>query len=267
LVRAAENKKLASVVLSFKPSPAEYFGNAAVESVFTERERGEILRRHGIMIDEWVQIPFDETVAELSAEGFIEMLRREYNCARIVAGSDFRFGKDRAGGIDTLMDSTEIETVLIDIQLQDSSKISSNGIREAIALSDFAAAESMLGYNYFITGNVERGKGLGQKLGFPTANIIPIPQKTLPPDGVFLTKVSFNGKRLNGITNIGKSKVANEDNRLVETHIFDYTGEIYGREIHVEFLRKIRDMITFESLSALMNQVQADFKMAKDFFK
>jgi len=263
LTDIAKNKNLKSVIISFLPSPYEYFSGISEKSIFTNVERDYILQKHGINIDIWVKIPFDKTIAELSAKAFVDVLTKKVNCKHIVAGMDFCFGHNRKGKLSVISACGVTEIIF---EESGNIKISSGEVRKALSNADFAALRDMLGFNWFIVGEVKHGKALGRKLGFPTANLAAEKDKLLPPDGVYLTETMIGDVCYNSITNVGRSDVANERKRLVETHILGEAGDIYDREITVQFIKKQRDAIRFATLDELKKQLLVDIETAKEYF-
>jgi len=263
LTEIAQSNGLSSVVISFSPTPYEFFNGTREKSVLTEKERGYILKQLNINIDIWAEIPFDSQTAEMSAEDFVCLLKEGINCKHIIAGTDFRFGKERQGNVKFIQNFgiTEISNEKLYNE-----KISGKDIRKAILEANFGILSNSLGYNYPLIGKVHRGKALGRKLGFPTANVAPPQNKLLPPDGVYLTNAVVDGERRPSVTNVGKSDVANEHERLVEVHILTDTGDIYDKEIIVEFIDRIRGPIKFETLGDLRTRVNEDIEAARAYF-
>ena len=250
LVRIGASRDLRPLIVTFENHPRSVLQRAAMPHLLTSTaERRELLSAYG----EVLMLPFEQ-IQPLTAEQFMEYLHREQDVQVLLMGYDHRFGSDRLTDPEDyrrLGALNGIEVLTMQQYTDGASHISSTEIRRALERGEIAAANDRLGRLYSLHGEVVHGKGLGRKLGFPTANIHAEPCKLLPKAGVYEVKVRGERLEANGICNI-------DSNGLIETHIPDYSGDLYGRPIEVQFIRFIRDEQHFASLDALKNQIKAD---------
>ena len=185
----------------------------------------------------------------------------------VVTGFNYRFGKDGKGDTDALSrygSKLGFEVITVPPVMLDDQVISSTLIREKINEGSMESARNMLGRNYSIRGKVEYGNKIGTEIGFPTANIKPLRDFALPRPGVYYTRTIIDGIIYDSITNIGfNPTVADNEKEIIETHIFDFSGWLYGREIEVQFIRMIREEKKFPSMKALKRNIIADIKKVK----
>ena len=234
--------------------------------IYTREEQRKLCESMGI--DVLAEYPLDESLREMAAEQFVsEILCKRLQAKVIVAGEDFRFGKDRAGDVTLLQNLEETydyRTVCIPKVTEKTVRISSTGIRKLLAEGDVSAANEMLGRPYAVFGEVLHGKKLGRTLGFPTMNLIPPTQKLLPAYGVYVTKTNVDGQWFDGITNIGLRPTVDSDKQVsVETHLFAYEGDLYGKQVEVQFLHFLRPERKFADVEALRAAMLEDLKNAK----
>lgn len=234
--------------------------------IYTREEQRKLCESMGI--DVLAEYSLDESMREMAAEQFVsEILCKRLRAKVIVAGEDFRFGKDRAGDVTLLQNLEETydyRTVCIPKVTEKTVRISSTGIRKLLAEGDVSAANEMLGRPYAVFGEVLHGKKLGRTLGFPTMNLIPPTQKLLPAYGVYVTKANVDGQWFDGITNIGLRPTVDSDKQVsVETHLFAYEGDLYGKQVEVQFLHFLRPERKFADVEALRAAMLEDLKNAK----
>lgn len=265
IIHSAKVLDCESVVLTFFPHPRMILQeNSFVKLLNTMEEKIVLLQKIGI--DNLIIHPFDKEFSQLTAEEFVKkILVDQFQIQKIIIGYDHRFGKNRTADINDLIlfgEKYGFEVEQISAQEIDDIAISSTKIRTAIADGTIALANEYLGYNYFFTGIVVKGKQLGRTIGFPTANIhIKEDYKLIPKNGVYLVKSIFNEKRIYGIMNIGMRPTVNGENQTIEVHFIDFDQNLYDQEITIEVLEFIRDEHKFDSIEALKNQIQKD----KDF--
>ena len=235
-----------------------------------DSERYEIFDKIGI--DIVCECPFDERISRLAPVEFIEnILVKSLGARYVVVGSDFRFGYKREGDIDTLksyQDKFGFKVIVFDklTDDRDGQIISSSAIRDMLMRGDVAKVRDYMGRAYAISGEVAGGRRLGRTIGFPTINIIPDRRKLIPCFGAYETRVYIEGYEsvFKGITNIGDNPTIDQDNNVtVETHILDFSDDIYGRQAKVEFVRFIRSERKFDSIEDLKLQLEADRKSVK----
>ncbi len=260
-------RSIPSVVMSFEPTPKEYFSADRPPSrLMSFREKHAALDEAGI--DVLFCPRFDKSMRDIEVSAFIRrILIHGLNANTLVLGDDFRFGSDRSGGIDDLMRAGKALAVTVS-QLQsvniDGVRVSSTAIRQALAEGQLDVAEKLLGKPYRLSGKVVEGRKLGRTLGFPTANV-KLNRKRSAVLGTFAARVTGIGQYpMDAVVNVGVRPTFNGVNPLLEAHIFDFDGDLYGQRIHVEFVRKLRNEKKFENVEALVQQLHTDAQSARD---
>lgn len=261
---------LPAVVICFEPLPREFFApDSSPPRLMNFREKFTALR--GLGIDRLLRISFDERFCALSAEEFIDrVFVGGLGVKHIVAGDDLRFGAGRRGDIAVLRGAgrehgfavSDTPSVLVDGQ-----RVSSSRIRRALERGEFAQAERLLGRPYSMSGKVMLGRQLGRTLGVPTANV-ELHRARAPMAGVYAVEVSgFDGRSYRGVANVGvRPTVGDRSKALLEVHIFDFDGHLYGQHIEVVFRHKIRDERKFDSLEELKHWIIADIDASRAWF-
>src|SRR6266853_6222085 len=249
-----------AVLLTFEPMPREFLApNDPPARLTSLRERWRILS--GTRLDYLWLLRFGEAFRNLPGEAFAQLLARELRPRLVVVGHDFRFGRHGEGTASVLAAAGtrlgfDVE-VLAPVML-DGERISSSGVRAALACGDFERARRWLGRPWSMRGRVMPGKGLGRDLGFPTANL-PLERRRAPVAGIFAVRVHGVGSTaLPGVASLGTRPTIGGVEALLEAHLFDFSGELYGREIEVEFAAKLRDEASFPTLEALTAQMRRD---------
>jgi riboflavin kinase/FMN adenylyltransferase len=268
LARLLERARAAgepAVLVTFEPLPREYLQPQEPPPRLTSfRERWRILGAWPL--DYLCVLRFDEALRNLSAEEFAGFLARKLGASAVVVGHDFRFGRAGAANAAGLAEhgrrlGFEVE-VLAAVTL-DGERISSSGVRAALAASDFARAARWLGRPWTMRARVVGGQRLGRTLGFPTANL-PLKRRCAPVAGVFAVRVhGIAARPLAGVASLGTRPTVAGTEALLEAHLFDFAGDLYGREIAVEFVAKLRDEARFASLEALTAQMHCDAAEAR----
>lgn len=263
-----KKNNLQSVIFTFDTPPAVLFGQKGKRQIYTGRERYRILKNYGI--DVMIEHPFTKEFAALEPEEFIrDVLVNKAGAKVIVVGKDFRFGKKRSGGIAELSryaDKYGYHLITLEKLQMDGEDVSSSRIREQIEQGNMEEAARLLGRNYYIENEVVHGKALGRTIQIPTANQIAGENKLTPPNGVYISRIFIEEQYYYGITNIGvKPTVESEAKKGVETHIFDFSKDIYGTLIRVELLHYCRPEMKFHDIKELVAQMQSDMKYAKEF--
>jgi riboflavin kinase/FMN adenylyltransferase len=264
--RRAEEARLPAVVVSFEPTPREYFARGVPPGRLTRfREKCDALAQYGV--DRFVCLRFDERMRSMPQEAFIrDVLVQGLGVAHVVVGHDFRFGRDHAGSVETLrlfgrecsFGVTEAPPFEVDGE-----RVSSSLIRQALERGDMARATKLLGRPYRMTGKVVEGSKLGRKLGFPTANLLPRRRAT-PLAGVFAIRVSGAGLQdAPGVASLGTRPAVGGKELLLEAHVFDFSGDLYRRYIHVDFIERLRDELWFPNVDALVEQMREDAAQAR----
>jgi riboflavin kinase/FMN adenylyltransferase len=203
--------------------------------------------------------------SHLSPEAYLRHVVDALHPCAIVVGYRTTFGKDRAGTADVLRqlgDDWGIEIVIVPpIEVNDL-PVSSSMIRQRLDAGDVAAAAELLGYRYRLTGTVAHGDARGRELGMPTANLEPMPEKLIPADGVYVVNATTVSGSYRGVMSIGARPTFNRPDAL-EVHLLDYAGDLYGQELTVTFLQRLRDICTFPTPAALMAQIDDDIRRAR----
>lgn len=269
-VTSLKKRGLTAVTFSFSVHPGLFMKQDGSGLIDTDEEK--IAKAEKLGSDYLISYPFNDHVMNMEPEEFVKtVLVDKLDAKVIVVGKDYRFGKMRAGNVDVLEQLGEkygFEVVSFDKVILDGEEVSSTRIRKALSVGQMEQAMEMLGEPYSITGEVVHGNQIGRTLGMPTANIRPGKQKLLPPNGVYATKVYVDDKSYEGITNIGyKPTVGGEKEKGVETFIFDFVGDIYGKIIKVDFYCYERGEMKFSSLDELKGQMERDCEFGKEYFK
>ena len=254
-------KSYKTAVFTFETTPGTLIKKKLQTMITTNDERCENLKAAGV--DYLVEYPFNSQVASMTPEEFVvHVLKGQMNAKAIVAGTDFHFGCERKGDVEFLRKHEKeygYELSVVEKAMDGEREISSTYIREELAAGRIEKANELLGYTYSVQGRVVHGKHLGTGMGFPTVNLLPPSQKHLPAFGVYLSEVVIDGCIYPGITNIGrKPTIKGEHPAGVETHIYDWTKDIYGKDIEVRLLFFMRPERRFASVEELKAQVLSD---------
>lgn len=271
LTQEAEKSNTESLVLTFFPHPRMVLqGNSVIQLLNTIQEKAELLESIGLQ--NLIIHPFDESFSQLSAEEFVKtILVDQFQIKKIIIGHDHRFGKNRSADINDLIAYGKIydfEVEQISAQEIDEVSISSTKIRKALLSGDIQLANEYLGYNYFITGTVVKGRQLGRTIGFPTANLkIEEEYKLIPLNGVYIVKSHWNGKEVFGMMNIGTNPTVDGKERTIETNFLDLEEDLYGKEMRIYFLQRIRSEEKFDSIDTLKAAIENDKIITQSFIK
>ncbi len=261
----AEEQNLAPAILTFEPHPVSFF-NEEKRSKFritNLAQKLQIFRELGVKY--CIILPFNQSLSELDAEDFIvKILLKKLNAKNLIVGYDFIFGKNRGGNFELLQNfsaKSGFNLSKIEAKKNGEEIFSSSLIRKEISNGNIAKANQLLNKKFTIYGNVIRGQQLASKLGFPTANILPKAALIQPKFGVYKTSTfipKFN-KKFSSITNFGiKPTLQNQSSELFENHIFNFSENLYGQKIYIEFEDFIRDEKKFASLAELKEQIAKD---------
>lgn len=255
-----KRRGLLATVFTFDMSAAAFFGGEEKE-LTTREEKRRIFRQMGV--DVLIEFPLNPETAATEPEEFVRRyLAGQMQAAYLCAGPDLSFGKKGAGDY-ALLDRHTAEygyqVELIDKVMVDGEEVSSTRVREAVRRGEMEAAARMLGVPYSVTGNVEHGMRLGRTLGMPTANLLPEADKLLPPNGVYYARVAVDGVDYKGISNVGcKPTVSDRQMMGVETYLYDFDGDLYGRDISVQLLAFRRPEMKFDGVEGLKAQLDKD---------
>ena len=266
-----ERQGLKAAVFTFDMAPAGVMAGRVQTVITTNQERRNKMAKMGI--DYLVEFPFDQETAHMQPEEFVsEVLVRQMHARAVVVGTDCSFGYKGKGNAQLLREMSEscgFEAVIIEKEQDDHRDISSTYVREELDLGNMEKANELLGEPYAIHGVVVHGNHIGGAiLGFPTANILPPPEKHLPPFGVYVSQVLVDGSLYRGVTNIGKKPtVAGESPVGVETFIMGLEENLYGKEIEVQLLNFERPEQKFASLKELKERIEKDKEYAAAYFE
>jgi riboflavin kinase/FMN adenylyltransferase len=264
--RAAE-LRAAATVLVFEPSSKEFIDPEGAPARLTRwREKSIALQAHGV--ERLVTLRFDECVRAMTPRAFVDdLLVARLGTRHMVVGHDFRYGSNAGGTIETLRDAAlshgfGVEEVAPFVF--DGVRVSSTAVRERLEYADYAGAARLLGRPYRMMGRVVHGRQLGRTLGFPTANLRLMRRKS-PVWGILAVWAhGIDSRPLPGVASLGTRPTINGTEPLLEVHVFDFAGDLYGRLIEVEFVAKLRDEAKFDSLDALVEQMHVDAAQARE---
>lgn len=273
LMERLERKKKAgqkAVVFTFDIPPRQRMDpGRPSKALMTNIEKMHLFARRNI--DYLIECPFTAEIMQMSPEDFVDWIVERLHIRAFVVGTDFHFGYQRRGDYRLLQKLAGVygyDVEVVDKIRENGRDISSSYVREEILAGRIEKANALLGYAYFVQGVVVHGKEIGRTLKIPTANLTPEPKKLLPPYGVYVTKTTVDGQAYGGITNVGcKPTIPGQNPIGVETHLFGFDGQLYGREIKVEFLARVREEMRFASLDALKRQMQQDIAFGQKYWQ
>lgn len=265
-----KEKGLKAVVFSFLIHPDVLLDGKERSLIMTEEEKKQKLSKMGV--DVLISYPFSKEMLSMEPEQFVkEILVDKLGVRMIAVGANFHFGHNRKGDaalLEELAPKYGYQVQVFDRVKIAGERVSSTWIRQCIREGNVEYVQSLLGEPYSLSGRVVHGKELGRVLGMPTANVIPDKQKLLPPFGVYASKTLADGLWYEGITNIGvKPTITEEKVKLAETFLFDYQGDLYGKEIRTNLYYYQRPEQKFESIEALKAQMEQDCLAVKEYMK
>lgn len=270
LVEKAKNISGRSLVITFSPHPRKVLSpNSKFNLLTTIEEKIEIFEEKGV--DGLLVLVFDESFSKITSKEFlIDILYNKIGIKEVVIGYDHKFGKNRDGDKETFEEygskyNFNVETVG-PITIKDKI-VSSSLIRRLLENGEIIESSKYLGRNYKLNGIVTKGAGRGKTLGFPTANLEPVNiEKLVPKRGVYIVKANVINNQYFGIMNIGKRPTFdNDDSVKIETHLFNMSANIYGEEMEVQFLKRLRDEIKFENEEDLIKQIEIDKNLSLNY--
>ena len=227
------------------------------EGLFTVAEREKIFRSAGI--DFAFELPFDE-IKEIAAEEFVRLLEQQFQPKVFVCGDDFRFGKAATGDAQSLARMAKTSVEVVPLLVRGGEKVSSSTVKRLLEMGDVVGANELLGEPFFLKGKVVAGRKVGRTIGFPTANIEYPKEKFALAPGVYPTMLELDGKRYSGITNFGAQPTFLNGQVCVETYIDGFQGDLYGQELTVCFVKKLREIVKFDSVDGLIEQLHKDLQ-------
>lgn len=269
-IHDAEGEGCKSAVFTFSNHPRNLLGECdSVKNILYPEDKKAVIESLGI--DYMFSIPFTKEIMAMDPIEFIDkILIEKFNVKEVLCGFNYHFGYKAAGNVDLLIHEGAkkgfgvhvTEPFTVDGQI-----VSSSLIRKKIAEGDMTACGKLLGRNYSIGGEVVVGNRLGKKIGFPTSNLNIDKTMVAPPNGVYITLCSYNGVTYPSITNVGNKPTIGKYSKNIETHIFNFDMELYGKTIRVEFLEKMRDERKFDSVEELSKEIMANCITAKAYHR
>lgn len=267
-VDKARQLGIKSAVFTFSNHPKNLFaGETVVKNIIYQEEKAALIEKLGV--DYLVNVEFTREIAGMNPMNFIDdLLVDKMNLREAFCGFNYHFGYRAAGNPDVLrkrgivkgFNVNEMEPVTIGGDV-----VSSTLIRSLIRSGDVDECEKYLGRKYSIGGEVVVGNRLGRTIGFPTSNIMIDENMVTPPNGVYITNCIYNGQKYNSVTNVGVKPTIGEFKKNMETHIFDFNKELYGKHIQIEFLKMTREEVKFSSVEELSAQIVRDCEEAKAY--
>jgi riboflavin kinase/FMN adenylyltransferase len=266
MVAGAHENGVPAVVLTFDPHPARIFGRGEIKLLTLPEERAELLAAMGV--DIVITHPFDRSFADTTAFEFMRLVKQHLGVSHLVLGYDATVGKNREGNAARLQEigqelgySIEVVTALSD----ESGVISSTEIRKLIATGNVRDAARLMGHPYTLHGPVVSGDQRGRTIDVPTANIEYSPDKLIPANGIYACRAYLNGQRYSAAVNVGFNPTFTPDKKTanVEAHLLDFKREIYGEDVHLEYVARLRDELRFDSVDALLEQIWKDINETK----
>ena len=258
-----------SMILTFYPHPRMVLDQSNdIKMLTTMEEKIYLLEKFGL--DDLIIEPFTKEFSRLSALDFVRnILVNQLHIKKLVIGYDHHFGKNREGNFEQLSEYGELydfKVEEISAQEIESVSVSSTKIRKAIEVGDMEKANKYLGYNYLLTGEIVTGQGIGRKINFPTVNLhIKEDYKLIPNKGVYIVRANFNDESVFGIMNIGFRPTVGGKGQTIEIHLLDFNKDLYGSNMQIEVLMRLRDEKKFESIEELSAQIRQDEKSARNW--
>lgn len=265
LVELAGERELLPGVVTFRHHPQEVLSPQTSIPLLTDlEERSRLLKKAGVALV--VPLSFDRRWAALGARRFVAMLVKHLRMRGLVIGADFALGRGREGNTDALRSMGEEMGFSVDVVPPvklDKEVVSSTAVRKALAAGDMPAVSRMLGRDFSLRGTVISGAGRGAGMGVPTANLEIDPELAVPADGVYATRAYLDGHPRHSMTNIGRNPTFGDSERRVEVYILDYHGELYGSELKIDIVERLRGEERFASPEELKEQIAEDVKKGK----
>ena len=258
-----------SMILTFYPHPRMVLDHSNdIKMLTTMDEKVYLLEKFGL--DDLIIEPFTKEFSRLSALDFVRnILVNQLNIKKLVIGYDHHFGKNREGNFEQLSEYGELydfKVEEISAQEIESVSVSSTKIRKALENGEMEKANKYLGYNYLLTGKIIKGQGIGRKINFPTVNLhIAEDYKLIPKKGVYVVRANFNNKSSFGIMNIGFRPTVGGKGQTIEIHLLDFNDDLYGSNMQIEVLMRLRDEKKFESIEELAAQISKDEESARNW--
>ena len=265
LTEQARQQDLLSGVVTFRQHPQEVLAPQTKLLFLTDlAERASLLKGEGV--EAIVTLSFTSELARLSARQFVGLLKKHLRMRGLVIGPDFTLGWDREGSIDslrTLGQDMGFTVTVVPPVMVNGEVVSSTAIRKALADGDIKKVLDLAGHPFSLSGRVTSGADRGLKLGFPTANLAVAPEQALPADGVYATLAYVDGKTYQSMTNIGRQPTFGGNQRTVEVYVLDYHGDLYGHELKIDIMERLRGEKKFDTIDKLKKQIAEDVKQGR----
>ena len=269
LLEQAHQANLLSGVITFRQHPEDLFSPKAKLPFLTDmKARTSFLKKEGV--DFVVPLSFSSELAQLDARSFIGLLKKHLRMRRLVIGSDFALGHDRAGNttaLEKLGKEMSFKVTVVPPLKINGEVVSSTAIRQAMASGDMPRVRKLAGHYFSFHGKVVPGTGRGEGLGFPTANLNVSKGQALPPDGVYASWAHINGNAYESMTNVGLCPTFDSTERTIETYIIDYSGDLYGNDLYVDMVGKLREEEKFGSIDDLKVQIADDIERGREILE
>jgi riboflavin kinase / FMN adenylyltransferase len=266
LVSQAKQRGLLSGVVTFKQHPRDYFQpDNKLHFLTTLSERERLLKHEGV--DVVIALSFAKEMADLSARDFLGLLQRCLHMKGLIIGSDTAVGKDREGTVEIIRklgNEMGFDVMVVAPNKIHGETVSSTAIRKAIAEGDMQKVTRLLGRPFSLHGKVASGDHRGTGMGFPTANIVVGTRQAIPPDGVYVTWAHIGHKRYPSMTNIGQRPTFGQNSRTIEVYILDYDRDIYGKDLRIDLIDRLRGEKKFATVEALKEQITDDVKRGRE---
>tara|TARA_B100001142_G_scaffold81196_1_gene82106 strand:+ start:21311 stop:22246 length:936 start_codon:yes stop_codon:yes gene_type:complete len=265
LIQNKNTSKLSCGIVTFDPHPIQIL-RPDLNFKCLQSLEGRVRRLEQTGIDFISVVKFDHLLSQLTAQDFLKELKEQLNFQLLVVGEDFRLGKNQEGDIaqlSTISNELEFSIQKIPLQSDSKAKFSSSQIREFITNGNIDKANRILGTSFTIDGMVESGEKRGRQLGFPTINLSLSPDLIIPKKGVYASVTKIDGDEYKSIVNVGTRPTFGVDKILAESHLFDYNGNAYDKEVTISLLEFIREEIQFNNKDQLINQINHDVKTVK----
>jgi len=270
LLERARREGLAGVAVTFNPHPqAVLQPGTAIIYITTLEERVELLQ--GLGLDAVAVLPFTSELAQLSAREFVSLLVEEWEMKLLVVGPDFALGRRREGTAEVLRQlgrDLGFDVEVAELLVEDGEKVGSSSVRQALVAGDMERVGHLLGRPFSLRGPVTPGVGRGRRIGFPTANIALGPDRTLPIFGVYVTRAHVRENAYPSCTSIGVRPTFNaEAMPTVETYILDFDQDLYGQELRIDLLHRLRGEMKFDSVDDLVAEINCDIEKTREYFR
>ncbi len=263
----ADKLKCKLVVFTFGGNLRAMTDGKEHKFVFTPKEREELILSLGA--DEIYFAPASKEFLSLSKEEFLDKINDLYNIKCYVSGSDYRFGKGASGNIADITEYASVhsqKTIVVSYVVREGERVSTTSIKKLLSEGKIERANVLLGAQYFVTGKVVRDRGVGRKLGYPTANLDLCEERQPLAYGVYSGRVKVDNGEYRAVINYGSRPTFNVNKVVLEAHLLDFEGDIYGKEITVSFDKFIRGIVTFSSEEELKAQLKKDIKTVEETY-